>query len=212
MCELIKIKKGLNYLLKNDSYLLENNLSERSITHKLAEYYQKIFFEWNVDCEYNKNLDEAKIINIDPEMLLRCMADYIESTKNHIKDVVSITNLEKQLRRPKIEYVRELDLVLFILKLTNGEIIKKTIFPDIIIHHRGTRDNYIVFEAKKSVNKNKESRFYDLIKLATLVNSPEYAYKKGVFIDIPVGNDFIGCEGYKMHKTPFPDVLCCDFI
>lgn len=41
-------------LHKNDSFLLENNVNERSVTHKLAEYIQLQFQEYHVDCEYNR--------------------------------------------------------------------------------------------------------------------------------------------------------------
>jgi hypothetical protein len=35
--------------------LLRNDVSERAITHKLAEYIQIRFADFNVDCEYNRN-------------------------------------------------------------------------------------------------------------------------------------------------------------
>ena len=40
--------------------LLEADANERSITHKLAEYLQGVFPEWNVDCEYNRLGDKIK--------------------------------------------------------------------------------------------------------------------------------------------------------
>lgn len=55
-----KFLTSVNYLFKNDLFLLKNDASERSITHKLAEYLQKEFPEWHVDCEYNRDLDDVK--------------------------------------------------------------------------------------------------------------------------------------------------------
>lgn len=55
-----KIIKAYKLLLKNNRYLLENNLHERTLTHKLAEYLQLEFPEYNVDCEYNRNGLEPK--------------------------------------------------------------------------------------------------------------------------------------------------------
>jgi hypothetical protein len=47
---------SINTLNLKDIYLLENNLSERAITHKLAEYLQNEFGSfYSVDCEYNRN-------------------------------------------------------------------------------------------------------------------------------------------------------------
>ena len=41
-------------LYRHDRELLEINTNERSITHKLAEYLQREFPSWHVDCEYNR--------------------------------------------------------------------------------------------------------------------------------------------------------------
>lgn len=49
-----KVKVSLNILFKNDFLLLENGVNERSVAHKLAEYFQVQFPDWNVDCEYNR--------------------------------------------------------------------------------------------------------------------------------------------------------------
>lgn len=58
--ELEEIKECLDGALDNlntiDSYLLENDLSERSISHKFACYLSESFCEYNVDCEYNSNV------------------------------------------------------------------------------------------------------------------------------------------------------------
>lgn len=45
---------ALGVLKKNDDYLLKFKASERSVAHKLAEYLQDQFPDWNVDCEYNR--------------------------------------------------------------------------------------------------------------------------------------------------------------
>ena len=50
----------INELKLKDYYLLEKDVNERSITHKLAGYLQKHLSEhfdehYDVDCEYNRN-------------------------------------------------------------------------------------------------------------------------------------------------------------
>lgn len=52
-----KILSSIGKLMDNDSFLLEINANERSITHKLAEYLQEEFEDWNVDCEYNRMIN-----------------------------------------------------------------------------------------------------------------------------------------------------------
>lgn len=57
----LKISEALKKLFNDDSYLFKKRVSERAITHKLAEHLQEQFGEeFNVDCEYNKNLDDPK--------------------------------------------------------------------------------------------------------------------------------------------------------
>lgn len=108
MNEHLRIIKGLEMLLSNDQYLLSIPTSERSITHKLGEYYQRLFYEWNVDCEYNKNLNNPKGITINPQEFIHKMANYLESqyvrddTSNLLKNEFTIDelkSLEKDLRK-----------------------------------------------------------------------------------------------------------------
>jgi len=49
-----RINKTIKIFYKNDLFLVKNKANERSMTHKLAEYIQKKFPEYNVDCEYNR--------------------------------------------------------------------------------------------------------------------------------------------------------------
>lgn len=50
----------LEEIYNNDFALIFNNVSERAITHKLAEYLQKRFKGYNVDCEYNRNYERGR--------------------------------------------------------------------------------------------------------------------------------------------------------
>lgn len=62
-----RIEIALCIVLKNDTYLLQKDINERTIAHKLATYLQYTFPEYHVDCEYNGNVlrdNEKKYINI----------------------------------------------------------------------------------------------------------------------------------------------------
>ena len=50
-----KVEIALGMLLKNDVFLLQHDINERSISHKLAEYLQQLFPDYHVDCEYNRH-------------------------------------------------------------------------------------------------------------------------------------------------------------
>lgn len=52
-----KLTEALNEVIEKDKHLLKHNLSERSIAHRLALYLTPRFPDFDVDCEYNGNVD-----------------------------------------------------------------------------------------------------------------------------------------------------------
>lgn len=59
-----RIKCALDDLLEYDSYLLEKDLNECSINHRIACHLQSYFSDWHVDCEYNKDADQIKQVDL----------------------------------------------------------------------------------------------------------------------------------------------------
>jgi hypothetical protein len=55
---------SLGKLILVDNEILLNDINERSISHRLANYLEPHFPGWNVDCEYNRNHDEIKRLQI----------------------------------------------------------------------------------------------------------------------------------------------------
>jgi len=53
------------------------------------------------------------------------------------------------------------------------------IYPDIIVHKRGLKDNLLVIEIKTS----KKSKICDLKKLELLTSHPDFKYTLGLFIE-----------------------------
>jgi hypothetical protein len=49
-----KINKALASFIRENKFLLENDLNERTLSSKLSNYISKEFKEWDVDCEYNR--------------------------------------------------------------------------------------------------------------------------------------------------------------
>jgi len=65
-----KVEFCIRQLLRNDYHLLEINVHERSISHKLAEYLQQQFPDWHVDCEYHRHGKEIKRLdNLDNKVV-----------------------------------------------------------------------------------------------------------------------------------------------
>ena len=89
--------------IEHDAYLIENDVNERSMTHRFAMYLQTRLPGFHVDCEYNRD-----------------------------------GGLPKRLQARERVIVGDDD--------TNGT----TIYPDIIVHQRGTHCNTLVIEAKKA--------------------------------------------------------------
>lgn len=59
-----KFKKALQEIIENDKFLLEIDVNERCLTHRLAVYLEKLFPAYNVDCEYNREGFEPKKIKL----------------------------------------------------------------------------------------------------------------------------------------------------
>ncbi len=60
-----------------------------------------------------------------------------------------------------------------------------TVYPDIIIHHRGTKDNFVVIEAKKTLNQNQDKNDKQKLK----AYKQELNYLHAFFIRFPVGDE-----------------------
>jgi hypothetical protein len=145
-----KLDKACMELIENDRDLLDRNVNERSVTHKLGEYLQKQFDFYKVDCEYNRIEDNPK------------------------------------------RYSRSLNT-----NIAWDDKEGKTIFPDIIVHKRGSNalgDNLLVIEVKKTTNS--VGRDFDTEKLKYFTDPDEkYNYQFGVFIEYD-GNNFCEPEWY----------------
>ena len=134
MKELIEeaIFKSTSQLIRCDSEILINDINERSISHKLATYLEPYFLGWNIDCEYNRNHDAPKRLEI--------------KRRNIQSDDTQAT----------------------------------TVYPDIIIHHRGTDDNLVVIEMKKTTSNEDDT--YDIGKLHAFKS--QLGYKFAIFIKV----------------------------
>ena len=75
------------------------------------------------------------------------------------------------------------------ISITDKDGNTKSVFPDIIIHHRGTNDNFIVIEAKKTTNNCE----YDEEKLKAY--KTDLKYRHTFFVKFPVKEDFSNFNG-----------------
>lgn len=131
------LNASLDQLLRCDGDILAMDVNERSISHRLASYLEEFFNGWNVDCEYNRNHDMPKRLNI---------------------------------RRRSIH---------------SDDTQATTVFPDIIVHRRGTDENFVVIEMKKS--SSQESDNYDLEKLIAF--KEQLGYHFAIFVKVCTGGN-----------------------
>lgn len=54
------VREAVTAFLERDGGLLANDSAERAITHQLAVHLAGRFSEWNVDCEYDRDIEVVK--------------------------------------------------------------------------------------------------------------------------------------------------------
>jgi len=71
------VTQAVNLFMDNDIKLLDSSAHEQAISHRIGVYLESIFKseKLNIDCEYNKHLDEPKKIdlyNLNTELCQKC--------------------------------------------------------------------------------------------------------------------------------------------
>lgn len=161
-----KLHLALEKLYVKDWYLLEKSVHERSITHKLAEYLQPLFPDYDVDCEYNNNIDDRK-------------KWVSEEAKDLLKEKLS--EIKNSLNPQNWDLDEEID------KLS------KNFYPDIIVHKRNTNKcNLLIIEAKKYGS----DQAFDEEKIKAFTNTTDnihkYKYQLGALVTFDTGEYFKG--------------------
>lgn len=162
------LEEALIKLYTKDSYLLEHNCQERSITHKLAEYLQVLLPNYNVDCEYNLDIDnDNKRKQWISENVVKEIRNEIEEIKNSLKK--DNWNLSEEIEK-----------------------LCKSFYPDIIVHKRGSNKyNMLVIEAKKG-NANVNLDIEKLKALTKQEGAIHYRYSLGAQIKFDIGETLNG--------------------
>lgn len=175
--------RALKRLLKEDSFLLENDVNERSITHKLAEYLQRELREGEFN-EYEFNGYRLHEYNVDCE--------YNRMDKNGVQDT-------KRLELHSLQIIEDLKKACGHVEPDDTN--AKTVFPDIIIHRReDSTHNLLVVEIKKS-NSDQNSEMYDLMKILGYLQQLRYEY--GLLIKFQTGWGHDKPIGILLRKIEF---------
>lgn len=140
----------------SDWSLVEENVSERAICHRLANYIQDQFPDWDVDCEYNRNFAADGLVK---ELPWSGQEFYDDDDQKFLQ------GKDSRMRR---------------------------VLPDIIVHKRGSQDNYIVIEVKKRTNLDINNEKFDKTKLKTFKENVSFKYKHAFFIILD--RNYIECR------------------
>lgn len=139
------VRKAIDRLFERDSFLLQSNANERSISHKLAKYLQMELDCWHVDCEYNRDGHDNKQLDLPAK------------------------------QKP------------------TDDLDARTVYPDIVVHHRNTEHNLLAVEIKKSNNPDDGS--FDCLKLKAFKKQLGYQYC--LFIKFKMGTPNPDCEEFR---------------
>ena len=144
------LTESLDTLLARDDHLLGVDANERSLTHRLAVYLEHAVNawqeDWNVDCEYNRDVMSEH-------------ERYIKQLDLHEMDLIPVQIDDEHAR---------------------------TVYPDIIVHNRGTDQNLLVIETKK--NSSDDDGSHDR-KRKLPAYKIQLGYQYAVFVLLAVGEN-----------------------
>jgi hypothetical protein len=136
--ELDKVVRALGEFFARETHLLDKDLGERVLTHRLAVHLESQFAGWDVDCDYNRLG-------------------------------------ERRLRLPKGSIVSTDD--------DSG----KSVFPDIVVHHRSVPENLLAIELRKAANHQPVE--HDRHKLRAMTDPHLWhAFRAGVLLTLAKKN------------------------
>jgi len=96
-----KLRSAIRTLFNQDAFLLEHNANERAVSHKLAEYLQQQFPDYNVDCEYNRDGSDIKkldgIRECESNKTDRVLPDILVHIRGHDEDNLIVIEIKTNL-------------------------------------------------------------------------------------------------------------------
>ncbi len=156
------INKALELLIQTDEFLLENDVCELSVSHKIASYLERFFQSDCVDVEYNKVNNNKKPKQLEGFKDFLFESDWIDHNKELITTFYNLTD-------ENIEDFRK-----GLKKVYNSEKKNKLVIPDVIVHKRGIPENFLVLEIKKKSKSLKN--LYDITKLHFYRSKLDYKF------------------------------------
>ena len=107
-----RVNRSIYELYERDYDLIKLDVNERSITHKLGEYLQQQFPDWNVDCEYNRKGKATKEIR---EEIGTVQSDDTEGRTIYPDIIVHLRNADNNLlvieAKKNVKHIDDIDRI-----------------------------------------------------------------------------------------------------
>ncbi|MEQ3307324.1 hypothetical protein AAA294_07490 [Fusobacterium varium] len=166
-----KLKICVEKLKKKDIYLIKNDGSERAIAHRLALYMEDEFSEYDVDCEYNIN---------------------IEHHSGRKKIYLLEEEVKKYKSKHKVIEDKEVSILPDIIVHRRGENSKNILIIEIKKDTSTIDDEYDTFKLKKFTDVyDEDSLFYKLgcaLKILTTAEDVNFEfYEEGKLMEMEEG-------------------------
>jgi len=94
--ELNKLVAALRQFYADETWLLEHDLGERTLTHRLAVYLEKQFPGWQVDCDYDRlgertlRLPHGTIVSTDDHLAKSIYPDIVVHQRDIPNNLLAI--------------------------------------------------------------------------------------------------------------------------
>lgn len=130
----------LDKFYKKDQFLLDNDVAERAITHRMGMYLQQILEDsFDVDCEYNR-------------MGKKEDGDFYLTEGDYFAKTVCLSGE----------------------RVSDESDVGSRVYPDIIVHKRGTAENVLIIEVK--VDGKHGARAHDYKKFRAYKDNLHYVH------------------------------------
>ena len=108
---LSKVVDALREFYGRETHLLQKDLGERTLTHRLAVHLEKQFEGWDVDCDYNRlgervlRMPTGSIVSTDDELGKSVFPDIVVH-RRAIPDNLLAIELRKAINHQPVEHDR----------------------------------------------------------------------------------------------------------
>src|ERR1700761_7226886 len=104
--ELEKVVRALAELYARETHLLDKDLGERALTHRLAVHIEHQFSGWDVDCDYNRlgarrlRLPRGSIVSTDDDLGKSVFPDIVVHRRNGPENLLAIEGRQSAHHQP----------------------------------------------------------------------------------------------------------------